>query len=140
MLLRAMSSCLAITSRSRERPPSGGGVAPAAEGGVAPAAGLGVSCAATVRAAKTVVNANDKIAGTQRAPAQSGFFIACLFLSGPRCSGALFDQTGKAELKPEAVRESGREDRRGGGSLLPLPKAAAATPERLKVPQRNRLG
>ena len=54
------------------------------------------------------------------------------------CCG--YQSSGEAELKPEAVRASGRGDKTGEDGGLPQPKAAAKVHDRLKVQQRNQLG
>src|SRR6267143_1550032 len=97
MLLRAMSSCFAMTSRSRESPPSGGGV----------------SCAMAAPAARYVVDANDRIAAMQRASAQNRFFIECLFSSKLRRGGRGDRSNDRADLKPEAERGTGRGNTKG---------------------------
>src|ERR1700758_4000869 len=69
-----MSSCLAMTFKSIETPPSGGGV----------------SCAVARPAAERVRNRNEKAVGTRRAPARTGMVIEflCFAQGAPqRCRG-----------------------------------------------------
>src|SRR5437868_14038754 len=68
-----MSSCLAITSTSSDRPPSGGG---------------GACCAIACTAAHTVAKVTERTGGTRRAPARIGLAIEFLFVFGVRSKAA----------------------------------------------------
>ena len=108
-LLRAMSSCLAMTSRSSDRPPSGGG---------------GVCCAVAGPAANDVARARERTGGTRRAPAQTGLAIGFLLMFGVRSK--VLRQVSRVEAASghgrcagleEEIRRERRVDRRQSGLM-----------------------
>ena len=112
MLLRAMSSCSATTSRFSESPASRGAA----------------SCAATTPAARNTGVSRGK-ARTPPARAQSSVDhrISLSDLKArPRNRGATAGQSGRIEVRPEAVRGSGRGDRGCGGRRALAAESAAA--------------